>query len=59
MQGKPWGRRGADGVLQVNDRARKKIQVSAHLIWFPAVNYSPSAFLIFFSCGLFLHIVWR
>lgn len=35
-------------MLQVNDRARKKIQVSAHLIWFPAVNYSPSAFLIFF-----------
>lgn len=43
-QGKPWGRRAADGVLQVNDRAREKIQVSAHLIWFPAVDYSPSAF---------------
>lgn len=47
-QGKPWGRRGADGVLQVNDRAREKIQVSAHLIWFPAVDYSPSAFLKMF-----------
>lgn len=35
---------GADGVLQVNDRARKKIQASARLIWSPTVEYSPSAF---------------
>lgn len=49
VQGKPWARGAADGVLQVQDRARKKIQISAHLICFPAVDYSPSAFLkVFF-----------
>lgn len=47
--------KGTDGVLQVDGKARKKIQVSAHLIWSPAVEYSRSAFFSL-PCGLLFHI---
>lgn len=55
----PGEGKGTDGVLQVNDRARKKIQVSACLIWSPAVEYSPSAFHPAAPPRLFLSYFWR
>lgn len=50
-------RRGTGVVLQVNDRAGKKIQVSARLIWSQAVACLPSTF--FFSLGFFFHLFWE
>lgn len=49
-------RRGTGVVLQVNDRAGKKIQVSAHLIWSRAVACLPSTFF-FFSPWVFLSFI--
>lgn len=58
---------GTDGVSQVDGKARKKVQVSAHLIWSPAVEYSPFAFFSLFLifsvafCFIFLkhkHSPW-
>lgn len=54
------GKKGPGVVLQVNERARKKIQASAHLIWSLAVGCSPSTcffvVIVVFFCGFFFHI---
>lgn len=49
---RPWGRKGAGVVLQVNERARKKIQASAHLIWSLAVGCSHSTCFCCYCCFL-------
>lgn len=51
-------RRGTGVVLQVNDRAGKKIQVSALLIWSRAVACLPLTFF-FFPLGFFFHLFWK